>query len=119
MRRGEIYLVDLSNSIGSEQIGVRPAVIVQNERGNRYSPTTIICPMTSRQKTVLETHITLSPSECGVLRDSTVLCEQVRVIDKSRIIKKVGEISSSKIMSDIDKRLMTSLGLSKSINFWG
>lgn len=111
MHRGEIYLVDLNVHVGSEQSGLRPALIVQNETGNLHSPTTIICPLTSKQKSQLDTHVSLTPSDCGILKDSTVLCEQVRVIDKSRIRKKVGEIINKKKIEDINKRLMISIGI--------
>lgn len=111
MHRGEIYLVDLSNHVGSEQSGIRPAIIVQNERGNTYSPTTIICPLTSQSKTLLDTHVTLAPNDCGILKESTVLCEQVRVIDKSRVRKKLGEVHNRKKIEDINRKLMISIGI--------
>ena len=111
MHRGEIYLVDLSNHVGSEQSGIRPALIVQNERGNTHSPTTIICPLTSRQKTELDTHVLLTPEDCGILKESTVLCEQVRVVDKVRVKKKVGEVINRKKIEDINRKLLISLGI--------
>ena len=79
--RGEIYLIDLSGQVGSEQSGVRPAIILQNDSGNEHSPTTIIAPLTSRSKNMSATHVILSPEDAGVTKESTVLCEQVRVID--------------------------------------
>lgn len=111
MHRGEIYLVDLSNQVGSEQAGVRPAVIVQNERGNLHSPTTIICPLTSQDKTPIDTHVTLTPRDAGILKISTVLCEQVRVVDKTRLKKKLGEVSNQAKIEDINKKLMISIGV--------
>ncbi len=111
MHRGEIYLVDLSNHVGSEQSGMRPALIVQNERGNLHSPTTIICPLTSKHKPSLDTHVPLTPSDCGIIRDSTVLCEQIRVIDKSRVRKKLGEVSNLQKIEDINRKLMISIGI--------
>lgn len=111
MTRGEIYLVDLSSHIGSEQSGVRPALIVQNDIGNAYSPTTIICPLTSQTKTNVNTHVTLTPDDCGILRDSIVLCEQVRVVDKSRLMKKLGEVTNQQKINDINRKLMISIGL--------
>ena len=111
MHRGEIYLVDLNSHVGSEQSGIRPALIVQNEEGNTYSPTTIICPLTSKQKTLLKTHVFLETSDCGIIKDSTVLCEQVRVIDKSRIVRKVGEITNQKKIEDVNRKLMISMGI--------
>lgn len=111
LHRGEIYLIDLSNQVGSEQSGVRPAIIVQNEIGNIYSPTTIICPLTSKTKHMAATHVTLTPEDAGVLKDSTVLCEQVRVIDKARIQKKLGEVKNSQKMEDINQKIMVSFGI--------
>lgn len=110
IRRGEIYLVDFSGVSGSEQSGVRPAIVVQNEIGNTHSPTTIVCPITSKQKTELSTHVFLRPSD-GVFKDSTVLCEQVRVIDKIRMKKRLGKISSRKAIEEINQKLMISLGI--------
>lgn len=111
MHRGEIYLVDLSNQIGCEQAGIRPALIVQNEIGNLHSPTTIICPLTSQDKTRIDTHVTLSPEDAGLLKVSTVLCEQVRVVDKTRLKKKLGEIVNLEKIEDINKKLMISIGI--------
>lgn len=111
MHRGEIYLVDLNSHVGSEQSGIRPALIVQNEKGNTYSPTTIVCPLTSKQKPLQETHVFLTTGDCGIVKDSTVLCEQVRVIDKSRIMKKVGEVINRQKIEDINRKLMISMGI--------
>lgn len=110
MQRGEIYLVDLNFNVGSEQSGIRPALIVQNEIGNSNSPTTIICPLTSKEKAAIATHVSLTPED-GVAKESIVLCEQVRVIDKQRIKKKLGEIANQKKLEDINKKLMISLGI--------
>ena len=111
MHRGEIYLVDLSSQIGSEQSGIRPALIVQNEKGNIHSPTTIICPLTSKQKPFLDTHVALTPFDCGIIKESTVLCEQVRVVDKTRLKKKVGEVINRDKIEDINRKLLISLGM--------
>ncbi len=111
MHRGEIYLVDLSNHVGSEQSGIRPALIVQNEKGNTHSPTTIVCPLTSKNKQFLDTHVMLSPTDCGVIKDSIVLCEQVRVVDKARIMKKLGEVKNQEKIEDINRKLLISLGM--------
>ena len=111
MHRGEIYLVDLSNHIGSEQSGIRPALIVQNERGNTHSPTTIICPLTSKQKPFLDTHVALTPFDCGIIKESTVLCEQVRLVDKTRLKKKVGEVTNREKIKAINRKLLISLGM--------
>lgn len=115
VHRGEIYLIDLSNCVGSEQSGIRPAVIVQNDVGNMHSPTTIVCPLTSKTKTMSATHVELNPKDCGIIKESTVLCEQVRVIDKSRIKKKLGEINNMKKIADINQKIMISIGLSAEV----
>ncbi len=109
--RGEIYLVDLSDRVGSEQGGVRPAVIVQNETGNLYSPTTIVCPITSKRKKMSATHVELTPGDAGIAQESTVLCEQVRVIDKARIRRKLGEVRSPEKIRDINRKIMISVGI--------
>lgn len=111
IHRGEIYLVDLSQTIGSEQGGIRPAIIVQNEAGNMYSPTTIVCPLTSKSKTNIPTHVSLTPEDCGIIKNSTVLCEQVRAISKERLKKKLGEIKNVEKINDINKKIIVSLGL--------
>ena len=111
MHRGEIYLVDLSSQVGSEQSGIRPALIVQNEQGNSHSPTTIICPLTSQEKSHIGTHVALTPSDAGILKNSTVLCEQIRVIDKSRIKRKLGEVVNQEKIEDINRKLMLSIGI--------
>ena len=104
-------MVDLDSHVGSEQSGFRPALIVQNEVGNLHSPTTIICPLTSRQKVHMITHVSLTPDDCGIYKDSTVLCEQIRVVDKSRLKKKIGEIKNREKIEDVNKKLMISIGL--------
>ncbi len=111
MHRGEIYLVDFGNIVGSEQGGLRPALVVQNNKGNYFAPTTIICPLTTKQKHLIPTHVPISPSEGGISYGSTVLCEQIRVIDKTRLKKKIGEITNPKIIEDINQKLMISLGV--------
>lgn len=111
MHRGEIYLVDFGDIIGSEQGGLRPALVVQNNIGNTYSPTTIICPLTTKPKNFIPTHVSIPQYECGIYQDSTVLCEQVRVIDKIRIKKKLGEIKSKELIKEINRKLMVSLGV--------
>jgi mRNA interferase MazF len=90
---------------------VRPAVVVQNDTGNMFSPTTIICPLTSKNKTMATTHVHLSVSDAEVAKDSVVLCEQVRVIDKARIKKRLGEITNMQKIEDINKKIMISFGI--------
>lgn len=89
--RGEIYYADLGSGLGSEQNGLRPVLIVQNDIGNKFSSTTIVAAITSKKnKNKLPTHITISKEESGLSQDSVVLAEQVRTIDKSRLYKKIG-----------------------------
>ena len=112
VKRGEIYYADLSPVVGSEQGGVRPVLIIQNDVGNRYSPTVIAAAITSqRDKAKLPTHIELPAGDCGLLKDSTVLLEQVRTIDKRRLREKMGEINSE-TMHSINSALSISFGLS-------
>ena len=112
IRRGDIYYADLSPVIGSEQGGVRPVLIVQNDVGNRYSPTVIAAAITSQQdKTELPTHIKLNATSSGLAKDSIVLLEQVRTIDKRRLKEKMGVLDGG-AMDRVDKALYVSLGLS-------
>ena len=107
--RGEIYYADLSPVVGSEQGGLRPVVIVQNNVGNKHAPTTIIAPITSRfTKKPLPTHIPFSG--CGLAKDSVMLMEQIRTIDKSRLKQKMGCLPSEKIEA-VDMAIKVSLGL--------
>lgn len=111
VKRGEIYYADLSPVVGSEQGGVRPVLIVQNDVGNRYSPTVIAAAITSRQdKAKLPTHIDLPSGGCGLSRDSVVLLEQIRTIDKQRLREKMGSLDDT-AMSRIDQALSVSFGL--------
>ena len=90
MKRGDIYYADLSPVVGSEQGGVRPVLIVQNDIGNRYSPTVIAAAITSQtEKAKLPTHIELHSHSCGLSKDSVVLLEQIRTIDKRRLREKI------------------------------
>ncbi len=111
VKRGEIYYADLSPVVGSEQGGVRPVLIIQNDIGNRYSPTVIAAAITSqRDKAKLPTHIELSAQSCGLQKDSTVLLEQVRTIDKKRLRERMGEITPE-TMNSINSALSISFGL--------
>ena len=107
--RGEIYYADLSPAVGSEQGGIRPVVIVQNNTGNKYAPTTIIAPITSQiSKKPLPTHILFNG--CGVPKDSVILLEQIRTIDKSRLKQKMGQLPPEKV-EVLDTAIKISLGL--------
>ena len=111
VKRGDIYYADLSPVVGSEQGGVRPVLIVQNDVGNRYSPTVIAAAITSQHdKTKLPTHISVDACLCGLQKDSIVLLEQVRTIDKKRLKEKMGTLDSGS-MDKVDKALFVSLGL--------
>lgn len=107
--RGDVYLADLSPVIGSEQGGVRPVVIIQNDVGNKYSPTVIVSAITSKiDKTKMPTHIEID-NEDFLNKSSIVLLEQIRTIDKARLGKKIGHLESN-IMKKIDKAILLSLG---------
>ncbi len=111
VRRGEIYYADLSPVVGSEQGGVRPVLIIQNNVGNRYSPTVIAAAITSRgTKAKLPTHIKLYASDSGLSKDSVVLLEQIRTIDKTRLKEKMGTLSPYD-MYKVDEALSISFGL--------
>ena len=111
IKRGEIYYADLSPVIGSEQGGIRPVLIIQNDVGNKYSPTVIAAAITSQKdKTKLPTHITVGAENCGLSKDSIVLLEQVRTIDKKRLKEKMGSLDSD-AMNKVDKALTVSFGL--------
>ena len=111
VKRGDIYYADLSPVVGSEQGGIRPVLIVQNDVGNKFSPTVIAAAITSqRDKTKLPTHIEVQGVECGLSKDSIVLLEQVRTIDKQRLKEKMGSLDQGS-MNRIDKALSVSFGL--------
>ena len=111
MKRGDIYYADLSPVVGSEQGGLRPILIVQNDIGNRYSPTIIAAAITSKlNKAKLPTHIELPKEEYGLEKDSVVLLEQIRTLDKSRLKERVSSLSDIK-MQEVNKAMMISLGV--------
>lgn len=111
VHRGDIYYADLSPVVGSEQGGVRPVLIVQNDVGNRFSPTVIAAAITSqRTKANLPTHITLNAVDSGLARDSIVLLEQVRTIDKHRLKERMGKLDAES-MGQVDHALSISFGL--------
>jgi len=111
IKRGDIYYADLSPVVGSEQGGVRPVLIVQNNVGNKFSPTVIAAAITSQQsKANLPTHIPLHANTSGLAKDSVVLLEQVRTIDKKRLKEKMGSIDDDS-MSAINDAISISFGL--------
>ena len=111
VKRGEIYYADLSPVVGSEQGGIRPVLIVQNDVGNKFSPTVIAAAITSQKdKSRLPTHISLSAEHCGLSRDSVVLLEQIRTIDKRRLKERMGKLDVQS-MNYVDRALSVSFGL--------
>lgn len=111
IKRGDIYYADLSPVVGSEQGGIRPVLIIQNDVGNKYSPTVIAAAITSqREKTKLPTHISVASGDCGLAKDSIVLLEQVRTIDKKRLKERMGTLNDA-AMGMVDKALSVSFGL--------
>ncbi len=117
IKRGEIYYADLSPVVGSEQGGVRPVLIVQNDVGNRYSPTVIAAAITSQhEKAQLPTHIKVNADGCGLAKDSIVLLEQVRTIDKQRLKEKMGTLDNT-AMNRVDKALSVSFGFGCAITY--
>ncbi len=111
VKRGDIFYADLSPVIGSEQGGVRPVLVVQNDVGNKYSPTIIIAAITSQiNKARLPTHIEINAPDFGLPKDSVVLLEQIRTIDKKRLREKIGRFDED-MMRSVDEALRISIGL--------
>ena len=111
IKRGDIFYADLSPVIGSEQGGVRPVVVIQNDVGNKYSPTLIIAAITSQQnKTKLPTHVSVESKDVPLPKNSVILLEQIRTIDKKRLREKIGHFDND-VISEIDKALKISLNI--------
>ncbi|HEY8363001.1 MAG TPA: type II toxin-antitoxin system PemK/MazF family toxin [Tissierellaceae bacterium] len=111
VKRGEIYYADLSPVVGSEQGGVRPVLVIQNDIGNKYSPTIIVAAITSQiNKAKLPTHVEITAPDYGLPKDSVVLLEQIRTIDKKRLRERVGKFSDE-MMKNVNECLKISLGL--------
>ncbi|MDO4743969.1 MAG: type II toxin-antitoxin system PemK/MazF family toxin [Clostridia bacterium] len=111
VKRGDIYYADLSPVVGSEQGGVRPVLIIQNDIGNKYSPTVIATAITSQiNKAKMPTHIELDANEYGLSKDSVVLAEQIRTIDKRRLKEKIGHLDE-RLMTRVNEALEISFGL--------
>lgn len=111
IKRGDIFYADLSPVVGSEQGGLRPVLIIQNDVGNRYSPTVIAAAITSRMgKTRLPTHIDIYAEKAGLSRDSVILLEQIRTLDKRRLRERIGHLDEG-IMSEVNSALAVSCGL--------
>lgn len=111
VKRGDIYYADLSPVVGSEQGGMRPVLIVQNDTGNKHSPTVIAAAITSQTgKAKLPTHIELQAQSVGLTRDSVILLEQIRTIDKSRLKERMGKLDEQ-TMNKVDNAIAVSFGL--------
>lgn len=111
IKRGDIYYADLSPVVGSEQGGLRPVLIVQNDIGNKFSPTVIAAAITSQRfKTELPTHIQVDAQDCGLSKDSIVLLEQVRTLDKQRLKERMGNLGERDMLR-VNRALSVSLGI--------
>ena len=111
IKRGDIFYADLRPVIGSEQGGVRPVLIIQNDTGNKHSPTVICAAITSKMnKAKLPTHVEIDAEKYGIIKDSVILLEQIRTIDKSRLKEKVCHLDADVLMK-IDKALLVSFAL--------
>ncbi len=111
IRRGDVYYADLRPVVGSEQGGVRPVLIIQNDIGNRHSPTVICAAITSKMnKAKLPTHVEVSTSQCDMVKDSVILLEQLRTIDKRRLKDKICHIDGE-LLEEVNRALLVSLEL--------
>jgi len=111
VKRGDIYYADLSPVVGSEQGGIRPVLIIQNDIGNKYSPTVIAAAITSQiNKAKMPTHIELGAKDYGLNKDSVILLEQIRTIDKKRLREKIGHLDEAR-MQKVNDALLISFGL--------
>ncbi len=111
VKRGDIYYADLSPVVGSEQGGIRPVLIIQNDIGNKYSPTVIAAAITSQiNKAKMPTHIELGAKEYGLNKDSVILLEQIRTIDKRRLRERIGHLDEA-LMAKVNDALLISFGL--------
>lgn len=110
IKRGEIYYADLSPTVGSEQGGVRPVLVIQNDIGNKYSPTVIVCAITSKlSKAKIPTHIELESTKYNLPKDSVCLLEQIRTLDKQRLGQKISTLNEIK-MKEVERAILISLG---------
>lgn len=116
IKRGELYYADLSPVVGSEQGGIRPILIVQNNTGNKYSPTIIAAAITSQMtKAKLPTHIEIASNEFGLPKNSIILLEQIRTLDKRRLKEKIGELPNP-TMRKVNTALLISLGFAEKLS---
>ena len=112
IRRGEFYWVDWSPGRGHEQIGRRPALVIQNDRGNEFSPTTIVAAVTTRGRRLYPFQVEVSAVECGLPHDSTILLDQIQTVDQNRLLERIGALVSDR-MVDVDRALLRSLGIDR------
>ena len=113
IRRGDIFYADLSPVVGSEQGGLRPVLIIQNDVGNRYSPTVIAAAITSRMgKTRLPTHIDIYAERAGLAKDSVILLEQIRTLDKRRLKERMGHLDGA-VMDEVNAAIAVSFGIGR------
>ena len=112
VRRGEIYYVDWSSGRGSEQTGARPALIIQNDIGNQFSPTTIVAAISTQRRRPYPFHVAITAQESGLPQDSLVKCEQVQTVDQARLGRLVGSLSRER-MQEVDLAIHRSLGLER------
>ena len=111
VKRGDIFYADLSPVIGSEQGGVRPVLVIQNDVGNKFSPTVIVAAVTSQiNKAKMPTHVEISANDFGLAKDSVILLEQIRTVDKRRLREKIGTLSDG-LMTRVNQALSVSLGI--------
>ena len=116
IQRGDIFYADLNNSLGSEQSGIRPVLIVQNDVGNKFSNTVIVLPITSKTKSNIPTHVNIQGIRYGLEKDSVILAEQVRTLDKKRLKQKVGSIDY-KTLEKVKNAIEISLGIRGSFSW--
>ena len=116
VRRGDIFYADLSPVIGSEQSGIRPIVVIQNDIGNKYSPTIIAVAITSKVKNKMPTHIEIEGNKYGLDKDSVILAEQIRTLDKKRLKEKVGKLDKA-TLGKVKRAIEISCGLRCNMTF--
>lgn len=116
IKRGDIFYADLKEGMGSEQTGTRPVLIIQNDVGNKFSNTVIVLPITSKGKSNIPTHVNIQGKKCGLEKNSVILAEQVRTLDKKRLKKKVGVIDN-KMLEEVRKAIEISLGIRGGLNW--
>lgn len=110
VKRGQVYIADLGNGQGSEQSGIRPVLVIQNDVGNFYSNTVLIVPITSAMKKNIPTHMNLEKGTAGLTKDSTLIVEQMRTVDKTRLRHCIG-VFSDNMMNIVDKKVMIQVGI--------